>query len=92
MDTTTKKKLQVNPVDCKSYTYSLVITCDGLYIMSPSRDKISEVIVYGSDNNGWLMGTDDIDVFLDSILTIKELLSVGYNPLIFILPSIYMPA
>lgn len=89
--TTEVKHLSIMAIDHKSYRYLLVISSDGLYIMSPERDRITETIVCGEDNNAWLCGTDDLDEFLDAISDIKHLISIGFNPLAFILPAICLP-
>jgi len=66
-------------MDHYDYLYRLIVTSDGLYIFSPEC-KIREVIVSGCDNDGWLLGSNDIDEFLDGISTIKALLAYGINP------------
>ena len=80
MITTTERKVfRIRLIDHCDYMYRLIVTSDGLYILSP-ENKISETIVYGSDESGLLLGSNDIDEFLDGISTIKAMLSCGLNP------------
>lgn len=67
------------------YPYLLAVSSDSLYVISPDKKMIIEIIVEGKDNNGCLCAADSEDDFLDAILLIKKDILAGLNPLCWIL-------
>lgn len=65
------------------FPFLLGIGFDGLIICN-SDGKVTEVIVKGSDPNAVLCAAESLDHFLDSINTIKILLSKGINPKMYL--------
>ena len=76
-----KTKVATKVLNPNSYTsYTLAVTKTGLYILSNDKAKITEVIINSDDNDGYMLGTDDIDQFLDAILLFKACILKGDNP------------
>jgi hypothetical protein len=86
MTYTFKQKIKpLEAYDNSGYDYLLVVSSDSLYILSPDRTKIVEVIVDGLDNDGYICAADNENKFLDAIVDIKRDILAGLNPLDYIL-------
>lgn len=75
---------KVIPIDKEDYSffpYLLVVSSDSLYILSPDKKTIVEIIIEGKDNDGYVCASDNEDDFLDAIIDIKRDILAGLNPL-----------
>jgi len=71
--------------DNTHYEYMLAVSSDTLYVISPDKTRLIEVINDGTDINGYLLSAESEDEFLDTILRIKQDICSGKNPLLWIL-------
>jgi hypothetical protein len=71
--------------DNTHYEYMLAVSSDTLYVISPDKTRLVEIINDGTDINGYLLSAESEDEFLDTILRIKQDICSGYNPLLWIL-------
>ena len=71
--------------DSTHYEYMLAVSSDTLYVISPDKTRLIEIINDGTDIDGYLLSAESEDEFLDTILLIKQDISSGKNPLHWIL-------
>lgn len=81
MTTTVQPQVKLTKITNEQFEYKLAVTTNGLYILNNTQTKIIETIVLGPSNDGYVLGTNDLNEFLDAISLIKEILLQGNNPL-----------
>lgn len=65
------------------YPFLMGISTDSLIILTKDKEFV-EWIIIGKDDNGTLATTDNQDEFLDAIVTIRNMIVEGINPLLYI--------
>jgi hypothetical protein len=65
------------------YHMVLAVSSDSLVIMTRKKELV-EIVILGNDPIAYLCEASTEDDFLDSLMTIKNMLLVGINPLPYI--------